>query len=130
MRSPESASFLRHGGQVRSEQLAVALARKAPATSTSRVQAPLPCMDDRGQWVVHRPRSERAERHDGDIGLLAGRQAADTVAHAEHRRTARGDPVERFAGGDRRGWRECRRSSRAPPHCRGRAGWRAPCAPR
>src|SRR6185437_12748901 len=93
------------GGKVAPQQLAVALREPAGDQHVPHPRAAA-LHDDGGDGVMHRPHGERPERHDGDVRLPARRQAADAVAHAEHRRAARGHPVERLARRDCRGGRD------------------------
>src|SRR5690242_5773620 len=67
--------LLADGGEVASQQLAVALGE---AAGDQHVADPCTAAlhDDGGDGIVDRPHGERAKRHDGDVGLYAGRKAA------------------------------------------------------
>ena len=76
-----------------------------PATITASTLARSALHDDGGDRVMHGLHVDLTRIDRDDVGLLAGRQAADPVEQAEHLGAFHGDPGERLAGGDGRSLR-------------------------
>ncbi len=92
------------GAEVGVQKLAIALGEAAGDHNVAHA-CTRPLHDDGGHGIMHRPHGERPQCHDGDVGLLAGRETADAIAHLQHCGAARRDPVERFMGRYRGGVR-------------------------
>src|SRR5512139_1481484 len=73
-----AGEFGTDGAEIGAQQPAVALGEAARHQHVAHPGARA-LHDDRGHGIVHRPHGERTERHHGDVGLLARREAADAI---------------------------------------------------